>query len=155
MRVILGWVRSVAVEPGNRRSVTGAGDRVIKVWDLASGAQAESDRAHLNCKRSGRLSMTRVSIFVWGGQSVSSHRTSHAIARSLILVLQMVKCWDYHSHLSGVYALSLQSTIDVLVITGLGTSARVWEWGRGRKYTSLLAIWRRSRTMSTRRASRK
>lgn len=33
----LGWVRSVAVEPGNEWFVTGAADRVIKVWDLASG----------------------------------------------------------------------------------------------------------------------
>lgn len=33
----LGWVRCVAVEPGNEWFVTGAADRVIKVWDLASG----------------------------------------------------------------------------------------------------------------------
>jgi len=34
MRVIsghLGWVRSIAVEPGNKWFVTGAGDRTIKV----------------------------------------------------------------------------------------------------------------------------
>ena len=34
MRVIsghLGWVRSVAVEPGNKWFATGAGDRVIKI----------------------------------------------------------------------------------------------------------------------------
>lgn len=34
MRVIsghLGWVRAVAVEPGNKWFATGAGDRVIKV----------------------------------------------------------------------------------------------------------------------------
>lgn len=37
MRVIsghLGWVRSVAVEPGNQWFATGAGDRVIKVRSL-------------------------------------------------------------------------------------------------------------------------
>lgn len=33
----LGWVRCAAVEPGNEWFVTGAADRVIKVWDLASG----------------------------------------------------------------------------------------------------------------------
>lgn len=33
----LGWVRCVAVEPGNEWFATGAGDRVIKIWDLASG----------------------------------------------------------------------------------------------------------------------
>ena len=38
MRVIsghLGWVRSVAVEPGNKWFATGAGDRVIKVISLS------------------------------------------------------------------------------------------------------------------------
>lgn len=33
----LGWVRCVAVEPGNEWFATGSADRVIKVWDLASG----------------------------------------------------------------------------------------------------------------------
>ena len=40
MRVIsghLGWVRCVAVEPGNEWFVTGSADRTIKIWDLASG----------------------------------------------------------------------------------------------------------------------
>ena len=35
MRVIsghLGWVRAIAVEPGNEWFATGAGDRVIKIW---------------------------------------------------------------------------------------------------------------------------
>lgn len=33
----LGWVRCAAVEPGNEWFATGAADRVIKIWDLASG----------------------------------------------------------------------------------------------------------------------
>merc|ERR1719431_1987445 len=33
----MGWVRSVAVEPGNEWFATGAADRTIKIWDLASG----------------------------------------------------------------------------------------------------------------------
>lgn len=33
----LGWVRCVCVEPGNEWFATGAADRVIKIWDLASG----------------------------------------------------------------------------------------------------------------------
>ena len=40
MRVIsghLGWVRCVAFEPDNQWFVTGAGDRTLKLWDLASG----------------------------------------------------------------------------------------------------------------------
>ena len=48
----------------------------------------------------------------------------------------MVKCWDleankvirhYHGHLSGVYALSLHPTLDVLVTSGRDASARVWD----------------------------
>lgn len=33
----LGWVRSIAFDPGNEWFVTGSGDRTIKVWDTASG----------------------------------------------------------------------------------------------------------------------
>lgn len=33
----LGWVRSVAVDPGNEWFATGSADRTIKIWDLASG----------------------------------------------------------------------------------------------------------------------
>lgn len=33
----LGWVRCVAIDPTNEWIATGAADRVIKVWDLASG----------------------------------------------------------------------------------------------------------------------
>ena len=49
---------------------------------------------------------------------------------------QMVKCWDleankvirhYHGHLSGVYAMSLHPTLDVLVTSGRDASARVWD----------------------------
>lgn len=48
----------------------------------------------------------------------------------------MVKCWDleankvirhYHGHLSGVYALALHPTLDVLVTSGRDASARVWD----------------------------
>lgn len=40
MRVIsghLGWVRCIHFEPGNEWFATGAGDRTVKIWDLASG----------------------------------------------------------------------------------------------------------------------
>ena len=32
----MGWVRCVTLEIGNECFVTGAADRVIKIWDLAS-----------------------------------------------------------------------------------------------------------------------
>ena len=47
----LGWVRSVAVEPGNQWFATGAGDRVIKIWDLASGELKLSLTGHISTVR--------------------------------------------------------------------------------------------------------
>ncbi|KAI5118428.1 hypothetical protein M0805_005512 [Coniferiporia weirii] len=120
MRVIsghLGWVRSVAVEPGNKWFVTGAGDRVIKVWDLASGELKLSLTGHISTVRGLAVSPRHPYLFSCGED-------------------KMVKCWDlevnkvirhYHGHLSGVYALSLHPTLDVLVTAGRDASARVWD----------------------------
>jgi len=33
----LGWVRAIAVDGSNEWFATGAADRTIKIWDLASG----------------------------------------------------------------------------------------------------------------------
>jgi pleiotropic regulator 1 len=33
----LGWVSSIAFDPGNAWFATGSGDRTIKIWDTASG----------------------------------------------------------------------------------------------------------------------
>jgi len=113
----LGWVRSVAVEPGNQWFATGAGDRVVKIWDLASG--------ELKLSLTGHISTVR-------GLAVSSrHPYLFSCAED-----KMVKCWDleankvirhYHGHLSGVYSLSLHPTLDILVTAGRDSSARVWD----------------------------
>ncbi|KAF8596695.1 WD40 repeat-like protein [Ceratobasidium sp. AG-I] len=113
----LGWVRSVAVEPGNKWFVTGAGDRVIKVWDLASGELKLSLTGHISTVRGLAVSPRHPYLFSAGED-------------------KMVKCWDletnkvirhYHGHLSGVYALDLHPTLDVLVTAGRDASARVWD----------------------------
>ncbi|KIM87888.1 hypothetical protein PILCRDRAFT_814585 [Piloderma croceum F 1598] len=113
----LGWVRSVAVEPGNQWFVTGAGDRVIKVWDLASGDLKLSLTGHISTVRGLAVSPRHPYLFSCGED-------------------KMVKCWDleankvirhYHGHLSGVYSLSLHPTLDVLVTAGRDASARVWD----------------------------
>ncbi|KAJ8496770.1 hypothetical protein ONZ45_g12323 [Pleurotus djamor] len=113
----LGWVRSVAVEPGNKWFVTGAGDRVIKVWDLASGELKLSLTGHISTVRGLAVSPRHPYLFSCGED-------------------KMVKCWDleankvirhYHGHLSGVYSLSLHPTLDVLVTAGRDASARVWD----------------------------
>ncbi|KAF7795935.1 hypothetical protein EIP86_007102 [Pleurotus ostreatoroseus] len=120
MRVIsghLGWVRSVAVEPGNKWFATGAGDRVIKIWDLASGELKLSLTGHISTVRGLAVSSRHPYLFSCGED-------------------KMVKCWDleankvirhYHGHLSGVYALDLHPTLDILVTSGRDASARVWD----------------------------
>ncbi|ORY01382.1 pleiotropic regulator 1-like protein [Basidiobolus meristosporus CBS 931.73] len=120
MRVIsghLGWVRSIAVEPGNKWFATGAGDRTIKIWDLASGTLKLTLTGHISTVRGLAVSPRHPYLFSCGED-------------------KMVKCWDleynkvirhYHGHLSGVYTLSLHPVLDVLVTGGRDATARVWD----------------------------
>ncbi|KAL6054778.1 Pleiotropic regulator 1 [Balamuthia mandrillaris] len=113
----LGWVRSVAVEPGNEWFVTGSADRTIKVWDLASGMLKITLTGHINTPRGLAISPRHPYLFSAGED-------------------KMIKCWDleynkvirqYHGHLSGIYCLALHPTIDVLVTGGRDSTARVWD----------------------------
>ncbi|KAL1306694.1 hypothetical protein AAFC00_005364 [Neodothiora populina] len=120
MRVIsghLGWVRALAVEPGNQWFASGAGDRTIKIWDMASGT--------LKLTLTGHISTVR-------GLAVSPrHPYLFSCAED-----KKVKCWDletnkvirdYHGHLSGVYTLALHPTLDVLCTGGRDGVVRVWD----------------------------
>lgn len=113
----LGWVRCAAVEPGNEWFATGAADRVIKVWDLASGKLKLSLTGHVSTVRGLAVSPRHPYLFSCGED-------------------RQVKCWDleynkvirhYHGHLSAVYSMSLHPTIDVLVTAGRDSTARVWD----------------------------
>ncbi|KAI4133032.1 MAG: hypothetical protein LQ347_002337 [Umbilicaria vellea] len=113
----LGWVRSLAVEPGNQWFASGAGDRTIKIWDLASGSLRLTLTGHISTVRGLAVSPRHPYLFSCGED-------------------KMVKCWDletnkvirhYHGHLSGVYTLSLHPTLDVLVTGGRDGVARVWD----------------------------
>lgn len=120
MRVIsghLGWVRCVAVEPGNEWFATGAADRVIKIWDLASGKLKLSLTGHVSTVRGLVVSPKHPYLFSCGED-------------------RQVKCWDleynkvirhYHGHLSAVYSMALHPTIDVLVTAGRDSTARIWD----------------------------
>lgn len=120
MRVIsghLGWVRALAVEPGNKWFASGAGDRTIKIWDLATGGLKLTLTGHISTVRGLAVSPRHPYLFSCGED-------------------KMVKCWDletnkvirhYHGHLSGVYTLALHPTIDVLVTGGRDGVARVWD----------------------------
>ncbi|CAH0719813.1 unnamed protein product, partial [Brenthis ino] len=113
----LGWVRCVAVEPGNEWFATGAADRVIKIWDLASGKLKVSLTGHVSTVRGLEVSSRHPYLFSCGED-------------------RQVKCWDleynkvirhYHGHLSAVYTLALHPTLDVLVTAGRDATARVWD----------------------------
>jgi len=120
MRVIsghLGWVRSLAVEPENKWFASGAGDRTIKIWDLATGNLKLTLTGHISTVRGLAVSPRHPYLFSCGED-------------------KMVKCWDletnkvirhYHGHLSGVYTLALHPTLDVLVTGGRDGVARVWD----------------------------
>ncbi|WFD31938.1 pre-mRNA-splicing factor prp46 [Malassezia sp. CBS 17886] len=120
MRVIsghLGWVRCAAVEPDNQWFATGAGDRMIKIWDMASGELKLSLTGHISTVRGLAISARHPYMFSCGED-------------------KLIKCWDletnkvvrqYYGHLSGIYALSLHPTLDVLVSAGRDACARVWD----------------------------
>jgi len=120
MRVIsghLGWVRSLAVEPDNAWFASGAGDRTIKIWDLASGTLRLTLTGHISAVRGLAVSPRHPYLFSCGED-------------------KMVKCWDletnkvirhYHGHLSGVYTLSLHPTLDVLATGGRDGVVRIWD----------------------------
>jgi len=113
----MGWVRCVTVEPGNDWFATGAADRVIKIWDLASGKLKLSLTGHVSVVRGLAVSTRQPYLFSCGED-------------------RQVKCWDleynkvvrhYHGHLSAVYDLALHPTLDVLVSCGRDSTARVWD----------------------------
>uniref|UniRef100_A0A1B6E7Z4 Pleiotropic regulator 1 n=1 Tax=Clastoptera arizonana TaxID=38151 RepID=A0A1B6E7Z4_9HEMI len=113
----LGWVRCVAVEPGNEWFATGSADRVIKIWELGSGKLKVSLTGHISSVRGLAVSARHPYLFSCGED-------------------RQVKCWDleynkvirhYHGHLSAVYTLALHPTIDVLITAGRDSTARVWD----------------------------
>ena len=69
----LGWVRSVAVEPGNKWFATGAGERVIKIWDLASGELKLSLTGHISTVRGLAVSSRHPYLFSCGEDKVRIH----------------------------------------------------------------------------------
>ena len=113
----LGWVRSVAVDNSNEWFATGSADRLIKIWDLASGTLKLSLTGHIGAVRGLAISPRHPYLFSAGED-------------------KQVKCWDlecnkvvrhYHGHLSAVYSLALHPTLDVLISGGRDSVARVWD----------------------------
>ncbi|KAI6194241.1 WD domain, G-beta repeat protein [Aphelenchoides besseyi] len=112
-----GWVRSVDVEPNNEWFATGGADRIIKIWDLASGKLKLSLTGHISAVRAVKISTRHPYLFSVGED-------------------KQVKCWDleqnkvvrhYHGHLSAVQDVALHPMLDLLVTTGRDATARVWD----------------------------
>ncbi|CAB3397737.1 unnamed protein product [Caenorhabditis bovis] len=112
-----GWVRAVDVEPENQWFATGGADRIIKIWDLATGKLKLSLTGHISSVRAVKVSPRHPFLFS-GGED------------------KQVKCWDleynkvirhYHGHLSALQSLSVHPTLDVLVTTSRDSTARVWD----------------------------
>lgn len=113
----LGWVRSIAFDPGNEWFCTGSSDRTIKLWDTASG--------QLKLTLTGHIEQVT-------GLAISA-RSPYMFSCSLD---KQAKCWDleqnkvirnYHGHLSGVYCLALHPTLDLLITGGRDSVCRVWD----------------------------
>ncbi|KAG0458069.1 hypothetical protein HPP92_023226 [Vanilla planifolia] len=113
----LGWVRSIAFDPGNSWFCTGSADRTIKIWDIASGRLKLTLTGHIEQIRGLAVSKRHTYLFSAGDD-------------------KQVKCWDleqnkvirsYHGHLSGVYCLALHPTIDILLTGGRDSVCRVWD----------------------------
>jgi len=113
----IGWVRCISVDPTNEWFCTGSADRVIKIWDLASGKLKLSLTGHVSTVRALQVSPRHPYLFSAGED-------------------RQVKCWDleynkvirhYHGHLSAVYSMAIHPTIDVLVTCGRDSTARVWD----------------------------
>ena len=113
----IGWVRCLAVEPGNEWFASGSNDRIIKIWDLATGKLKLSLTGHISGVRGVAISARQPYLFSCGED-------------------KQVKCWDleynkvvrhYHGHLSGVYSIALHPTIDILTTAGRDSVARVWD----------------------------
>eukprot|EP00747_Dinoflagellata_sp_TGD_P165526 gnl/TRDRNA2_/TRDRNA2_186898_c0_seq1.p1 gnl/TRDRNA2_/TRDRNA2_186898_c0~~gnl/TRDRNA2_/TRDRNA2_186898_c0_seq1.p1 ORF type:complete len:496 (-),score=84.46 gnl/TRDRNA2_/TRDRNA2_186898_c0_seq1:164-1651(-) len=120
MRVLSGhegWVRCLAVDPSNEWFASSGNDRLIKIWDLASGTLKLSLTGHISAVRGLCISDRHPYLF----SCAEDHE---------------VKCWDleqnmvirnYHGHLSGVYTICLHPTLNILATGGRDASIRVWD----------------------------
>ena len=61
-----GWVRAVDVEPQNQWFASGGADRIIKIWDLASGKLKLSLTGHISSVRAVKISDRHPFLFSGG-----------------------------------------------------------------------------------------
>ncbi|XP_026677688.1 pleiotropic regulator 1 [Diaphorina citri] len=102
----LGWVRCVAVEPGNEWFATGSADKIIKVWDLATGKLKLSLTGHVGSVRGLTVSPRHPYLF-----SCGDDRT--------------VKCWDLEYNKAPVQPGSMDSESGIFSMTFDNSGSRL------------------------------
>ena len=112
-----GWVRSVDVDPSNDWFVSAGNDKMIKIWDLASGILRMTLTGHTHNIRSVKVHNRFKYLFSAGEDN-------------------MVKCWDleqnkvirhYHGHLSGVYCMDYHPDEPWLFTGSRASTVRMWD----------------------------
>ncbi|KJH46025.1 WD domain, G-beta repeat protein [Dictyocaulus viviparus] len=131
-----GWVRAVDVEPLNQWFASGGGDRIIKIWDLATGKLRLSLTGHISAVRAVKVSPRHPFLFSGGEDKQVEYLELRYGSHIRIFICFQVKCWDleynkvirhYHGHLSAVQALSIHPTLDVLLTCARDSTTRVWD----------------------------
>ncbi|KAJ3366569.1 pre-mRNA-splicing factor prp46 [Kappamyces sp. JEL0680] len=93
-----GWVRCLAVDVSNEWFASGAGDRIIKIWDLASGQLKLSLTGHISTVRGLAVSDRHPYLFSAGED-------------------KQIKCWDleYNKVDAGVNCRLSATTTDIFL----------------------------------------
>ena len=94
----------MAVEPGNKWFATGAGDRVIKIWDLASGELRLSLTGHISTVRGLAVSSRHPYLFSCGEDKVS-HLLERFSKTKMVLDGEMLGFGSEQSHSTLPWAL--------------------------------------------------
>ena len=122
-----GWVRCVAIDPENKWFASGSSDRMIKIWDLATGKLKLSLTGHISGIRGIHLSDRHPYMFTCGED-------------------KQVKCWDlecnkvirnYHGHFSGVYSINMHPVLDILITGSRDAAVNIWDIRTRLKVSSL------------------
>jgi pleiotropic regulator 1 len=105
------------VDPSNEWFATGGTDRMIKIWDLATGVLRVTLVGHTHNVRAVKVHPQLKYLFSVGEDN-------------------MVKCWDleankvirhYHGHVGGVYCLDVHPSDNFLFTGSRDTSVRMWD----------------------------